>query len=47
MQSDDFDRVLRETVRATYPRHEHDQFLEHFRGLVGLWVRDESARLGR
>ncbi len=47
VQSDDFDRVLRETVRATYPRHEHDQFLEHFRGLVGLWVRDESARLGR
>jgi len=44
--SDDFDRVLRETVRATYPRHEHEQFLAHFRGLVGLWVRDEAQRLG-
>ncbi|MGV1007717.1 MAG: ATP-grasp domain-containing protein [Dermatophilaceae bacterium] len=47
VDSDGFDRVLRETVRATYPRHEHERFLEHFRGLVGLWVRDEAARLSR
>ena len=30
----DFDRLLRETVQATYPAHEHEQFLAHFRGLT-------------
>jgi hypothetical protein len=42
----DFDRLLVDTVVATYPPHEHEQFLAHFRGLLGLWVRDEDARLG-
>jgi len=41
----DFDRLLIETVQGTYPAHEHEEFLDHFRGLLGLWVRDESARL--
>jgi hypothetical protein len=41
----DFDRLLTETVEATYPPHEHERFREHFRGLIGLWVADESARL--
>jgi hypothetical protein len=26
-----------------YPAHEHDQFIAHLRGLIGLWVRDESG----
>ena len=38
----DFDRLLVETVQATYPAHEHEQFLAHFRGLIGMWVRDSS-----
>ena len=41
--SDDFDRILRETVAATYPPHEHEQFLAHFRGLINLWL-DDHAR---
>jgi hypothetical protein len=41
-----FDRLLVDTVRSTYPAHEHEQFIAHFRGLVGLWTRDEAARLG-
>jgi hypothetical protein len=41
----DFDRLLVQTVRSVYPSHEHDQFVAHLRGLVGLWVRDESGRL--
>jgi hypothetical protein len=41
----DFDRLLVSTVRSTYPAHEHDEFIAHLRGLLGLWVRDESARL--
>ena len=28
-----------------FPPHEHDQFVAHFRGLLGLWVQDETARL--
>ena len=40
-----FDELLVQTVRSAYPAHEHDQFIAHLRGLVGLWVRDESARL--
>ena len=39
----DFDALLVETVQATYPAHEHDRFVAHFRGLVGLWVRDAKA----
>ena len=39
--SSDFDALLVETVRATYPPHEHDRFLAHFRGLIGLWVSDQ------
>jgi hypothetical protein len=40
-----FDELLIQTVRSVYPPHEHDQFIAHLRGLVSLWVRDESARL--
>jgi hypothetical protein len=41
----DFDRLLTETVRSVYPPHEHDQFVAHLRGLLALWVSDESSRL--
>ena len=40
-----FDRLLVQTVQSGYPAHEHDQFIAHFRGLLRLWVADESARL--
>jgi hypothetical protein len=38
-----FDRVLVDTVRQLYPTHEHEQFVAHFRGLVGQWVREHGA----
>ena len=41
--SDAFDRLLRETVQATYPAHEQDEFLAHFRGLLDLWVADRGS----
>ena len=41
----DFDRILADTVRATYPPHEQDRFLAHFRGLIGLWVSDQAAAI--
>jgi hypothetical protein len=43
--SPDFDGLLVRTVQSTYPANEHDQFVAHLRGLLGLWVHDESARL--
>jgi hypothetical protein len=43
VESPDFDALLVDTVRSTYPPEEHDRFVAHFRGLVGLWVRDEKA----
>jgi hypothetical protein len=45
VSSTDFDRVLKETVLATYPPHEHHEFLDYFHGLVDQWIVDESARL--
>jgi hypothetical protein len=41
----DFDRLLVDTVRSTFPAHEHDHFVAHYRGLLGAWARDERARL--
>jgi hypothetical protein len=43
--SQDFDDLLVQTVKLTYPQHEQEQFLAHFRGLTGLWASDEGARL--
>jgi hypothetical protein len=40
--SDDFDALLLDTVRSTYPAHEHDQFIAHFRGLLQAWVDDNA-----
>jgi hypothetical protein len=42
IDSPDFDALLVSTVVATYPPHEHEQFLAHFRGLVGQWVRERA-----
>jgi hypothetical protein len=41
----DFDQLLVDTVRSAYPAHEHEHFIEHLRGLLGMWVRDESGRV--
>jgi len=42
----DFDQLLVDTVRSTYPPHEHEEFLAHFRGLVGMWATDQAHVLG-
>ena len=41
----DFDQLLIRTVQLVYPADEHDKFIAHLRGLLSLWVRDETARL--
>jgi hypothetical protein len=40
--SPDFDDVLVRSVRSTFPAHEHDRFVEHYRGLLGAWARDNA-----
>jgi hypothetical protein len=42
VDSPDFDRLLVDTVTSTYPAHEQERFLAHFRGLLGQWVREQA-----
>ena len=42
VRSDAFDRLIVDTVRATYPPHEHDRFLGHFRGLTKAWADEQD-----
>jgi hypothetical protein len=42
VSSDEFHSLLRETVRAHYPVHEHEKFLAHFGGLIDAWIRDQG-----
>jgi hypothetical protein len=37
-----FDSVLVDTVRTTFPAHEHEQFVAHYRGLIAAWARDDA-----
>jgi hypothetical protein len=39
----EFGALLAKTVEATYPAHEHEQFIAHLRGLLDLWVRDQNG----
>jgi len=40
--SREFHNLLDETVRGTFPAHEHDRFLAHFGGLIDVWIRDHG-----
>jgi hypothetical protein len=40
--SQEFDDVLVHTVQTTFPPHEHEQFVAHYRGLLALWARDSA-----
>jgi len=42
VDSDEFRSLLRETIRATYPVHEHEKFQAHFGGLIDTWVREHA-----
>jgi hypothetical protein len=43
VESPEFDRIILDTVRNTFPAHEHEQFIAHFRGLLGAWAHDQRA----
>jgi len=38
-----FEQLLVDTVRGTYPPHEQERLLAHFRGLLTLWLNDQPA----
>jgi hypothetical protein len=38
-----FDRLLVEIVRSTFPSHEHEHFVAHYRGILGAWAGDQRA----
>jgi hypothetical protein len=40
--SPEFDGLLVETVTRAFPPREHEQFVAHYRGLLGAWVSDQS-----
>jgi len=43
VEGPDFDRLLVETVQSTFPAHEHEHFVAHYRGLLAAWAKDERA----
>ncbi len=45
-KSTEFDDLVIESVKLTFPDHEHDQFIAHFRGILGHWADAEETRLG-
>ncbi len=47
VSSPEFEKMLDDTIVATYPEAEHDRFRGHFRGLLDLWKTDEAGRLSR
>jgi hypothetical protein len=43
VESPEFDRIIVDTVRNTFPGHEQEQFIAHFRGLLAAWAHDQRA----
>ncbi len=44
-QSEEFDNILVQTVQTSFPPHEHEQFIAHYRGLLHHWVEAESSQI--
>jgi hypothetical protein len=40
--SQEFDDVLVSTVTSTFPQHEHEHFVAHYRGLLASWAADDA-----
>jgi hypothetical protein len=43
VDSPEFDALIVHTVQTTFPEHEHEQFVAHYRGLLGAWSKDQRA----
>jgi hypothetical protein len=35
--------VLVDTVQSTFPEHEQEHFVTHYRGLLAAWARDQRG----
>ena len=42
-ESAELDSLVVRTVTSTFPRHEHDHFVAHYRGLLEAWAHDQHA----
>ncbi len=42
VQTPEFDQIIVDTVKLTFPPHEHEQFIAHYRGLINHWVESEA-----
>jgi hypothetical protein len=42
VRSPAFDDMLINTVRTTFPEHEHEHFIAHYRGLLAAWADDQK-----
>lgn len=42
VQTPEFDDIITQTVRTTFPEHEHDHYISHYRGLMSHWVESEA-----
>jgi len=38
-----FDRLLVDTVTTTFPAHERERFVAHYRGLLAAWAKDQRG----
>jgi hypothetical protein len=45
IESRAFDDLLVSTVTSTFPRHEHEHFIAHYRGLLSAWATDHKAQV--
>jgi len=43
IESPQFDAHLVACIQRAFPPQEHEQFVAHYRGLLGAWVADERA----
>jgi hypothetical protein len=41
VESPEFDDMLVDAVRTTFPQHEHERFVAHYRGLLSSWAQDQ------
>ena len=41
VRSREFDDLLVQTVVSSFPSHEHEQFVDHYRGLLSAWADDQ------
>jgi hypothetical protein len=41
--SAELDGILVSTVRETFPAHEHERFIAHFRGLIAQWCAEQRS----